>query len=191
MNLRSTLCVVTAVVAGGLMGCGEPQKYYRVVVDRSPLNNLPSSCYPNNTPPAQPQPTSNLQDVQQWILWDGLEGRKYLEAGTINYALAGTNLNIGNDAILSTADADKTTFVAERTDIEPGRTYRATYTFDNEGGLFQGNVIEGSIALSYTCTPTGAFTCNRPNCDATLRFSGRQVDADPMLLVGSGAVGAN
>jgi hypothetical protein len=189
MNLRSTLCVVTAVVAGGLMGCGEPQKYYRVVVDRSPLNNLPSSCYPNNTPPTQPQPTSNLQDVQQWILWDGLEGRKYLEAGAINYSLAGTNLNIGNDAIVSTAEADKTTFVAERTDIEPGRTYRATFTFDNEGGLFQGNVIEGSIALSYTCTPTGAFTCNRPNCDATLRFSGRQVEADPMLLVGGGASG--
>ncbi|HLM42602.1 MAG TPA: hypothetical protein VK458_01990 [Myxococcaceae bacterium] len=190
MNLRSTLCVVTAVVAGGLMGCGEPQKYYRVVVDRSPLTNLPSSCYPNNTPPPQPQPTSNLQDVQQWILWDGLEGRKYLEAGSVNYSLAGTNLNIGNDAIVSTPDADKTTFVAERTDIEPGRTYRATYTFDNEGGLFQGNVIEGSIALSYTCTPTGTFTCNRPNCEATLRFSGRQVEAEPMILVGSG-VGAN
>ena len=188
MNLRSTLCVVTAVAAGGLLGCGQPEKYYRVLVDRSPLNNLPSSCYVNNTPPPQPQPTNNLQqDVQQWVLWEGTEDRKYLEVGgRINYGLGNAySVDISGDVIMNQADADKTTFIAERTDVEPNRTLRATYTFDNEGGLFQGNVIEGSIALSSTCAPTATSTCNnRPNCEATLRFSGRMVDADPVRVVG-------
>jgi len=192
MNLRSTLCVVTAVAAGGLLGCGQGEKYYRVVVDRSPLNNLPSSCYINNTPPPPPQPTNNLQqDVQQWVLWEGTEGRRYLElGGNINYGLGNAyTVSIPGEVIMNQADAEKTTFVAERTDVEPNRTFRATYTFDNEGGLFQGNVIEGSIALSSTCTPTATSTCNnRPNCEATLRFSGRMIDADPVRVVGGTTV---
>jgi len=187
MNLRSMLCVAVAV--GGMMGCGEPQKYYRVVVDTSPLRNLPASCYPNNTPPP-PDGTNNLtQDVQQWVLWDGVEGRKYLSvSGATNYSLAGTGLGLSSEALVNTKDADKTTFVAERTELDPNRTYRVTYTFDNEGGLFSGEVLDGSIALSYTCTPTGAFTCNRSSCEATLRFSGRRIDAEPMILVGASGV---
>jgi len=191
MNLRSTLCVVTAVAAGGLLGCGQPEKYYRVVVDRSPLNNLPSSCYVNNTQPP-PGGTTNLQQVvQQWVLWEGTEGRRYLELdGNIRYELGNAfPVSISGDVLTNQADAEKTTFVAERTEVEPNRTFRATYTFDNEGGLFQGNVIEGSIALSSTCAPTATSTCNnRPNCEATLRFSGRMVDADPVRVVGGNTI---
>jgi hypothetical protein len=184
MNLRSTLCVVTAVAAGGLLGCGQPEKYYRVVVDGSPLRNLPSSCYSNNTQPP-PGGTTNLQqDVQQWVLWEGTEGRRYLELGSnISYILGDAfPVSISGDVLTSQADADKTTFVAERTQVDPNRTLRATYTFE-------GNVIEGSIALSSTCAPTATSTCNnRPNCEATLRFSGRMVDADPVRVVGGNTI---
>jgi hypothetical protein len=189
MNLRSTLCVVTAVVAGGLLGCGQPQKYYRVAVDLAPLRNLPASCYNNNTTP--PPQTNTTQDVQQWVMWDGVDGKQYLEVGGVNYSMGNATVSITGDALVSSGDAKKTTFVAERTLVEPSRTYRATYTFDNEGGLFAGEIIDGSIALVSTCAATGTSTCNQPtNCEATLRFSGRKLEADPMLLVGTSS-GAN
>jgi hypothetical protein len=190
MNLRSTLCVVTAVAAGGLLGCGQPEKYYRVVVDGSSLSNLPSTCYSNNTPPPPGGTTNLLQDVQQWVLWEGTEGRRYLQLDNdITYVLGNAyTIDIDGEVLTNQADADKTTFVAERTQVDPNRTFRVTYTFDNEGGLFQGNVIEGSIALSSTCAPTATATCNRPNCEATLRFSGRMVNAEPVRVVGGRAV---
>jgi hypothetical protein len=187
MNLRSMLCVAVAV--GGLMGCGQEQKYYRVAVDLSPLRNLPASCYNSGTTPAPT--TITTQDTQQWILWDGVEDRKYLEVGGVNYTLGSASVSISGDALVSTGEGDKTTFVAERTLVDPNRTQRATYTFDNEGGLFAGDVIEGSISLVSTCAASGTNTCNQPaNCEATLRFSGRRIDAEPMLLVNSGG-GAN
>ncbi|HEX8822674.1 MAG TPA: hypothetical protein VF794_22290 [Archangium sp.] len=184
MKLRSTLYGVAAVVVGGLLGCGQPPKYYRVAVDESPLLNLPASCYPNGTAPT-PR-TNNVQSVQQWSLWDGTEDRKYLEVGAITYN-PGNNaptFSIPGEVIVSTGAGDKTTFVAERTLTDPNRTYRVTYTFDKEGGLFGGDVIEGSIGLFYSCTNTATNNCNQVNsCDTTLRFTGRQIDAEPMLLV--------
>jgi hypothetical protein len=172
MNMRSTLCAV--VVAGGLLGCNPQPQYYRVVVDDAPLNNLPSSCYEGGTAPA-PRGDS-LGDVQQWVLWEGVEDRKYLQVGRINYTLGdATTVDIASDAIPSVDEADKLTFIAERTASNPSLTLRATYTFDKTPG----DTLEGSLALSSTCTGTG---CD-PNCEASLRFVGRRVDADQELLV--------
>jgi hypothetical protein len=170
MNMRSTLCALA--VAGGLVGCNPQPQYYRVSIDDAPLNNLPSSCY--TTVPAPRGDT--LVDVQQWVLWDGVEDRKYLQVGRINYALGDAeNVDIIGDAIPSSGENDNLTFVAERTLSNPSRTYRATYTLDKKPG----DTLEGSLALSSTCTGTG---CD-PNCEASLRFVGRRIAADQELLV--------
>jgi hypothetical protein len=174
MNMRSTLCALA--VAGGLLGCNPQPQYYRVAVDDAPLNNLPTSCYEGGVAPAPRG--DNLSDVQQWVLWDGVEDRKYLQVGTINYGLGEVTLAIPGDAVPSVDDADKLTFVAERTQSNPSRTSRATYTFDKNPG----DTLEGSLALSFTCTGTG---CD-PNCEASLRFSGRRITADQELLIGAG-----
>jgi hypothetical protein len=172
MNMRSTLCAV--VVAGGLLGCNPQPQYYRVVVDDAPLNNLPASCYDGGTAPAPRSDT--LGDVQQWVLWEGVEDRKYLQVGRINVGLGdAAAVDILGDAIPSSGEGDKLTFVAERTLSNPSRTFRATYTLDDSPG----DTLEGSLALSSTCTGTG---CD-PNCEASLRFVGRRIAAEQELLV--------
>lgn len=178
MNMRSTLCAVAAVMVGGLMGCGEQPKYYRVSIDRSPLNNLPTSCYRSGTVPTDDR-TNNVVDVAQWVIWDGVENQKYLQVGNVDFRLGDARVNIPDgDAIVST-EAKAPTFTIERTQTGPNRTSRATYTFDKLG-----ETAEGTISLSYACS--GSTGCD-PNCDASLRFVGRRLSAEPMVVVANGA----
>ncbi|WP_257457477.1 hypothetical protein [Archangium lipolyticum] len=176
MNLRSTLCVAMAVAAGGLLGCGEQPKYYRVAIDRSPLDEVSGACYSSGEGPSDR--TTNVVDVGQWIIWDGVDDRKYLQVGNINYQLGSSQVLIQGDALVSTGDAKKPTFTAERTQANPSRTSRATYTFDKLG-----ETVEGTLALSFSCTGPGCT----PGCDATLRFEGRRLDVDPTLQVSNTA----
>jgi hypothetical protein len=176
MNLRSTLYVVTAVVAGGLLGCGEQPKYYRVAIDRSPLDTVPDACYTSGAAPSDR--TTNVVDVGQWIIWDGVEDRKYLQVGNINYQLGSSQVLIQGDAIVSTGDDKKPTFTVERTQNNPNRTSRATYTFEELG-----DTVEGTLALSFSCNGTGCT----PGCDATLSFSGRRLDVDSSVQVNNSA----
>jgi hypothetical protein len=176
--MRSMLWAVAAVMAGGLVGCGEQPRYYRVAIERAPLNNLPTSCYRSGTVPTDDK-TNNAVDVGQWIIWDGVEGQKYLQVGDIDYRLGDARVFIGEgDAIVST-EADEPTFIIERTQTNPNRTSRATYTFEKLG-----DTLEGTLALSYACS--GGTGCD-PNCDASLRVVGRRLDVDPTLQVGNTA----
>ena len=174
MNVRSTLWAVAAVMAGGLLGCGEQPRYYRVAIDASPLDNLPSTCYRSGTPPTEK--TTNVVDVGQWVIWDGTNDQKYLQVGDIDYALGDARVRITTgDAIVSTAgEKGKTTFATERTQADPTRSSKATYVFDKLGGT-----VEGTLSLSYSCSGSG---CD-PNCDASLHFVGRQLDVNPTLQV--------
>ncbi len=178
MSMRSTLWVLGAVMVGGMMGCGQQPRYYRVAIDTSPLNNLTPSCYSDNTVPTDDR-TANVVDVGQWIIWDGVEDRKYLQVGDVDYELGDAQVRIiAGDAIVS-SEADKPTFTAERTQTGPNRTSRATYTFDKLG-----ETVEGTLALSFSCSaPTGC----PPNCEASLPFVGRRLDVDPTLQVGNTA----
>lgn len=178
MNLRSTLWAVAAVLMAGTMGCGSEPKYYRVAIDRSPLDNLPTSCYSSGTPPTDK--TNNVVDVAQWILWDGVEDRQYLQVGAIDYTLGDARVRITTgDAIVSSEVDKKTTFTVERTQTNPARTSRATYTLDKTSM----DTLEGTLSLHYECSGTG---CS-PNCDASLHFVGRQVDADTIVDVSNTA----
>lgn len=178
MIQRSTLWAVAAVLVGGTLGCGEQPKYYRVSIDRAPLDNLPASCYRSGTTPTDK--TNNVVDVAQWVLWNGVEDRQYLQVGNIDYSLGDARVRIDvGDAIVSSEVDKKTTFAVERTQADPARTTRATYTLDKTG-----ETIEGTLSLSYSCTGT---TGCAPNCEASLHFVGIHLDADPMLVVGNTA----
>jgi hypothetical protein len=180
MNLRSTLCAVAAVMTVGMMGCGEQPKYYRVSIDRAPLGSMPSSCYTSGTAPTPNDRTTHVVDVAQWVLWDGVEGQQYLAVGDINYPLGDSRVDIDvSDAIVSVEKAEKPTFTIERTQTGPNRVSRATYTLEKVG-----ETLEGSIALSYECS--GSTAC-APNCNASLKFVGRRLSAEPMVVVTNGA----
>ncbi len=178
MRMHSILWTVVGAVS--LVGCGQQPQHYRVAIDESPLQNLASTCYTSGETPADK--TSNVVDVQQWSVWEGVEGRKYLQVGTLNYRLGDSyNLTIAGDAIISQEKADKPTFVAERVDVETDRTIttRATYTLDSAG-----ETLEGSLELSSSCVGSA---CARPDCTATLGFVGRRLDVERVLAVGDGA----
>jgi hypothetical protein len=178
MSMRSTWWAVGAVAVGSLLGCGQQPRYYRVAIDETPLHNLPASCYESGTAPTDQ--TTNVVDVEQWILWDGVEGRKYLQVGNIDYALGDADdVDINGDALVSTGEGGETTFTARRTRTNPDRVYEATYTLDQEG-----ETLEGTIALSSTCTGTA---CAVASCTATLSFVGRRIDADQEVLLGNSA----
>lgn len=176
MNKLSMLCAVTTVAAGGVLGCGQQPQYYRVAIDTSSLSNLPSTCYRSGTVP--PEKTTNVVEVGQWIIWDGVDGQEYLQVGDIVYDLGDAyqvRITAG-DAIVSTGEGDKKTFVTERTLFNPTRTYKATYTFTRRG-----ETPEGTVAISSTCTPgTG---CDIPSCEATMSFVGRRLAAEPTVLL--------
>jgi hypothetical protein len=175
MNERSMLWAVTTLVAGSLWGCGQQPRYYRVAIDTAPLSQLPSSCYTSGVVP--PERTTNVVEVGQWILWDGVEERKYLQVGDIDYELGDAyRLRISDgDALVSTGEEDKLTFTTERFLFNPTRTFRAIYTFDELG-----ESPEGTLSLSSQCTGTG---CNQPNCEATLTFVGRRLAAEPTVIL--------
>jgi len=180
MMLRSTLCAVAAMMTVGMMGCGEQPKYYRVSIDRSPLSSMPGSCYSSGTAPTPNDRTTNTVDVEQWVLWDGVEDQKYLAVGDVTYALGDALVDIDvGDAIVSTK-ADKPTFTAERTRTGPNRVSRATYTLDKVG-----ETLQGTIALSYECT--GSTGCAVANCSASLNFVGRRLTAELMVVVSNDA----
>jgi hypothetical protein len=177
MRMRSILW--TVVGATSLLGCGLQPQHYRVAIDESPLQELPSTCYRTGEVPADR--TNNVVDVQQWSVWEGVEDRKYLQVGNLNYRLGDAyNISINGDAVISQEKADKPTFVAERVDVELDRTIttRATYTLDS-----QGETLEGTLALSSSCE--GA-NCDRPACEATVPFVGRRLDVERVLAVGEG-----
>jgi hypothetical protein len=183
MHKHSKPWFIALGLASGLLGCGEAQRYYRVAIDETPLRSLPTTCYRTAPTPTDPSDrTDNMVDVEQWIVWDGVEGQRYLQVGHVGYAVGEAyGVAINGDAILSVAEADKPTFIAERILSSGGSTprvitTRATYTFDSLG-----DTVQGSLVLSSVCTGS---TCDRPNCEASLRFSGRILDADPMLVVG-------
>ncbi|KFA90892.1 hypothetical protein [Archangium violaceum] len=180
MNLRSTLYTVAAVMTVGVMGCGEQPRYYRVSIDRTALGSMPGSCYGSGTAPTPNDRTSNTVEVEQWVLWDGVEGGQYLEVSDINYPLGDARVDIDVSGAIVSTEADKPTFTTERLQTGPNRSSRATYTLDKAG-----ETLEGTIALSYECT--GATGCPVANCSASLPFVGRRVSAESMIVVNNGA----
>ncbi|MFY0563567.1 hypothetical protein ACN28E_06950 [Archangium lansingense] len=179
MSMRSTLWVVASVVGGGLLGCGEQPRYYRVAIDSSSLAEVPASCYRSGSVPEDNDKTNNVVQVGQWIIWDGVEGQKYLQVGAISYPLGDASVTItAGDAIVST-EADKPTFTIERIQTNPNSTARATYTFDSLG-----ETAQGTLSLSYVCS--GSAAC-APNCEASVPFVGRRLEAEPMLVVSNTA----
>lgn len=181
--MRSIKWAVAVVAASGLLGCGSQPSIYRVVVD--PVSqNIPSSCYRTGQAPPAGDKSTNIKDQQQWVFWEGLEDKAYLEPGSISYNMGqAARVDIDGDAIEGAKEDDVYTFVTERTETESATevyTTSATYKIEKLG-----ETLEGSLALSSRCSGTDCG--GTPACDVTVRFFGRKIDADQIALYGTGA----
>jgi hypothetical protein len=176
--MHSIKWAVAVVVAGGLLGCGGPQPtIYRVAVERLTQDKIPTSCYrTGNAPTTTPDRTSNMVNQEQWVLWEGVDGAKYLDVGgDINYFMGNAErVDIDGDAIVDDNDDGKDVFTTERVRTESTTeiyTTSATYTFDELGKTLKGTLLLRSNCAGSNCGGT-------PSCEITLNFSGRKIDTD-------------
>jgi hypothetical protein len=177
--MRSIKWAVASVVVGGLLGCGGPQPtIYRVAVDRLSQDKVATTCYrPGSAPTTTPDRTSNMIDQEQWVIWEGIDGLRYLDVGgNINYGLGqAERVDIDGEAIVdANTEDDANVFTTERVRTDSATevyTTSATYTFEELG-----KTIKGTLALRSNCA--GADCGGIPSCDVTLNFSGRQIDTD-------------
>jgi hypothetical protein len=177
------------LAALSLLGCqGSQPSIYRVAVDRLGTENMPPSCYrAGNAPTTIADKSTNLIDEKQWVIWEGIEDKFYLEPGPINYQLAeARSITVSADAIVGTkTDSGTHEFVTDRTQTVSANevyTTSAKYTFEELG-----KTIKGTLALHSQCA--GSACNSTPTCDITLNFSGIQINGDRNIDYGSGSGG--
>jgi hypothetical protein len=182
--MRFIKWAVAVAAASSLMGCGNSQpSVYRVALDRAVV---PNTCY-RTAPTGTPDTTTNLIDEKQWVVWEGLDGKKYLETGSISYVLGDAQrIIIIGDAIEGGKDDSKqTVFSTVHTQNQSANeiyTTSAVYTFEELG-----KTLKGTLALHSNCA--GSNCGGTPTCDVTVNFSGRQIDADSSILYDNGSQG--
>lgn len=186
--MRSFKWAVAAFALGGLSGCGllgnSDPELFRVALAAAP-DPLPSTCYEGGQAPNTPRDEqTNTVAEQQWVLWDGLDGVKYLDVGNqveANMAQA-PDVELGVDAIEGKENDDgKYVFTAERTDRDTDRTIvtRATYTFEDIG-----QTVEGTLTVFSSCAGTACGTNRQLTCEYSRRFVGRRIDGDRLTVAG-------
>jgi len=167
------LGLVALSLAAFSCGGGQP-RYYRVAINRSALENLPASCYAGGVVPSTTDKSTNVVEVQQWSIWDGTDGKLYLVIGDLSGFTLGNaeRVRISGEAI----EGGPTSFTAVREQVSSQRTLKttATISFTELGGTAKGIL---SLNSEMTCT-----NCGTPTCGVTLPFSGRKLEADPLMV---------
>lgn len=171
-----------AAAVAGLVGCGNSQtRLYHVAVDTSPLGNLPPSCYTNNTVPNEKTELTNYKGETEWALWDGPDGKQYLDLGSMSLKLGSADTIQVVGSIESTDPKVFSGTYTERQLPDPSSAnpnfsstlvQTVTVTFDEIGNTTKGSM---SAKTDYTCT-----SCQNNNghvpCSVSLNFAGRRID---------------
>jgi hypothetical protein len=181
--MRSFKWAVAAFALGGLSGCNilgnSDPELYRVALSVAP-SPLPTTCYRSGAAPTDtPDTQTNTVSEEEWVLWDGIDGVKYLDIGdnTIRANMAhAPDVDLDVDAIEGKENDDgKYVFTVERTEHGTDGTIvtAATYTFDDIG-----QTVEGTMTLRSSCAGADCGTNNQLSCEYSRRFVGRRVDAE-------------
>ncbi|MBX5484212.1 MAG: hypothetical protein IRZ16_20490 [Myxococcaceae bacterium] len=195
--MRSSIALAVAATAVALSACntGQP-RIYRVAVDLSPVLNLPPTCFSNNEIPGGTvrQSVTNWRGEYEWVIWDGVDGKQYLDLGE------GATFDLGDAAPISVVgviEGQDNTFVGTETisrlpdnnNYSYVRTKVITVTFNDQGASPTGTV---DLNSSYTCTNCADGETEQPgnkNCSTRLNFTARRIDASPTTGYGSGCCG--
>lgn len=187
--MKASLIAAAGVLALGLVGCGNSQsRVYNVAFDNSPLQNLGPSCYDNNTVPTQKVELINERENMSMVIWDGTEGKQYLDLGVKRFDLGDADPVIVDGLIES---ADGKSFVGSRTFRnlpQPGSAFSDTQvstvqvTFTEIGNTASGTLF---VKSDYSCTSCPNNT-RVATCSAQFAFNGRKVDYDNISVVPNG-----
>ncbi|MBI3182024.1 MAG: hypothetical protein HYZ28_07750 [Myxococcales bacterium] len=169
---------VAVLAVLGAIGCntGQPRTY-RIAIDPSPLASLPPSCYRNNTVSTLRVIGTNLRSETQWVVWDGVENKMYLDTGGLSVTM-GDAETVKVGSMIEGQDRVFSGQYVEQKLPDPGSQYTYTktlsliVTFDDMGPAPKGTIDASS---QYTCTQCNNND-NKVNCAAKLNFVGRRVD---------------
>lgn len=185
MYMRSMMLLATAAAAVALFGCNSGQpRIYHVAVDPTPLLSLPASCFANNSTEMNTSRTtiSNWRSEYEWVIWDGADGKQYLDLG------GSTHFDLGDAQpvdVIGLIEGQDGTFVGSETRVHLDtnnsgytntRTKSLTVTFEDQGAAPKGTL---DLVSNYTCTNCADGETEMPgnkNCSTRLTFSGRRVD---------------
>lgn len=171
MRLTS-LCFLAGVAV--FSGCGNSPRYFQVAIDRSSLDALPGSCYQGGNAPTITDKSTNVMMGQQWVIYDGEQGKAYLGVGDLS------TFRLGDAPAVSVRgnviQGGPTSYASTRTRVDPTRTITttATITFTQLD-----TTAKGTIKLESSTACTG--TCNQPSCSAELPFLGHQLQVNPEM----------
>lgn len=187
--MRSTkLVLLGALSLLGLVGCngGQP-RIYRVAIDKTPIRTIADpSCFRGNILPSGRGQLSevNFREEDEWVIWDGVEGKQYLDLGTQSYKL-------GDSPEIRVADliegSDKV-FSAQRNEVKPFPGVEATESRQTQIVVTWNDYSfapTGTIQLTaqYACV-AGREQCPNPNptpdsvsCRSQLNFTARRIEA--------------
>lgn len=161
------LFALVAVLAG--CGGGEVRSFL-VAVDPSPLNSLPATCFRGGTVPVPRVEERNLYRDLRWLLWEGREGRDFLEVdGQGGVWPLGDAPSVVLDGAIA---GDGELFSAERELLDGAGTSvartSARIAFEDTGTLAFGTV--GLKSTCASCAGGSALTC-----ETQLPFVAREV----------------
>lgn len=184
--MRAVKIVLAAVLAAGAVGCnaGQPRTY-RIAVDESPLAQLPPSCYRNNTVSTLREIGTNVREEHQWMVWDGVENKQYLDIGKFGVQMGHAEpVIVGR--MIEGQDKSFMGQLVEQKLADPGSSYTYTKTlsltinFEDMGASPKGSIDASS---QYTCTSC-TNNDNKVTCAARLSFVGRRIDSAQTTFYG-------
>jgi hypothetical protein len=187
--MRALKIVFAAAVAVVAVGCnaGQP-RIYQLAIDGSPLTSLPPTCYLGNTINPIRDIQTNLRSDQRWTIWDGVEGKQYLDIGTYAVQLGGADPVTGMGMIEGSDRSFSGQKITQGLPGQPGKDPNYTFTktlslvvtFDDLGASPKGTIAASS---KYTCTNCGTNNDNKvADCSANLPFVSRRIDASNMNI---------
>lgn len=174
--MRAVKFAMFAALAVAFVGCNNQPLTYRIAIDASPLNSLPPSCYRNNYLNQDRTTTNNLREERQWVVWNGVENKQYLDIGSMAVTLGHADpidvgdLIEGSDKVFSGQVV--TQHLPEANGYTNTKTTTLTVTFDDMGATAKGSIDATSL---YTCTNC-QNNDNKVSCQAKFNFTGRRVD---------------
>jgi len=163
---------LAAVAALALAACGPDETIYRIAVDKTPLTQLPGTCYTSGAAPTDLTTTTGLFDDLTWSFFSGSGSNQYLDIGT-NFGNAYRLGDAPRVSFSGLVQGQNKVFSASSSQLtQPGGVARTdahdlTVTFTDLGVTAKGTVL---LRSTVTCTGCGA-----PSCEATLNFDGHQI----------------
>ncbi len=170
--MSASRIALAAIAALSLSACGPDETIYLIALDKTPLSQLPGTCYVGGTVPSDLTSTVGLFDDLTWSLFNGTDNNQYLDVGT-NFGNAYRLGDAPSVSFSGLVQGKDKVFTASTTRLtNPGGTPRTdthtlTIKFTDLGATAKGTVVLDS---KVECSG-----CGVPSCAVTMGLDGRQV----------------